>query len=340
MTPATLRRITTLALARTSGYELRTIAAPGLVADAPAACVDHRPGIVRVKVYVTGATGFVGGHVARELRERGAEVRDERIDLLDRAGLERAMAGCDAVVHVAALVQLRRGTGGLRARQRRGNAHRARGRGAGGRAAIRALLDGGHLRARSWASCHRGRRAAGLGSRGPLQTDEARRRAARARCRRGRRQPDDARRGGRQEADADGAHDRERRAGPDARVTSRPPGLNVVDVRDVARGHALALEHGEPGQRYLLGGRRPQPGRPLRRSRAAGGTSTAPRPGSVCCRRDGRRRRNRQPERGAAGQAADVLLIGQGPQYTRLRAGPVEPALARAVNEALTKGGA
>jgi dihydroflavonol-4-reductase len=31
-------------------------------------------------------------------------------------------------------------------------------------------------------------------------------------------------------------------------------GLNVVDVRDVAIGHALALEHGRPGERYLLGG--------------------------------------------------------------------------------------
>jgi len=31
-------------------------------------------------------------------------------------------------------------------------------------------------------------------------------------------------------------------------------GLNVVDVRDVARGHVLALEHGRPGERYLLGG--------------------------------------------------------------------------------------
>jgi dihydroflavonol-4-reductase len=31
-------------------------------------------------------------------------------------------------------------------------------------------------------------------------------------------------------------------------------GLNVVDVRDVARGHVLALEHGRPGGRYLLGG--------------------------------------------------------------------------------------
>jgi dihydroflavonol-4-reductase len=31
-------------------------------------------------------------------------------------------------------------------------------------------------------------------------------------------------------------------------------GLNVVDVADVARGHALALEHGRRGERYLLGG--------------------------------------------------------------------------------------
>src|SRR4029079_6274113 len=31
-------------------------------------------------------------------------------------------------------------------------------------------------------------------------------------------------------------------------------GLNVVDVRDVARGHVLALERGEPRERYLLGG--------------------------------------------------------------------------------------
>ena len=31
-------------------------------------------------------------------------------------------------------------------------------------------------------------------------------------------------------------------------------GLNLVDVRDVARGHALALEHGASGERYLLGG--------------------------------------------------------------------------------------
>lgn len=30
-------------------------------------------------------------------------------------------------------------------------------------------------------------------------------------------------------------------------------GLNVVNVRDVARGHLLALEKGQPGERYILG---------------------------------------------------------------------------------------
>ena len=29
---------------------------------------------------------------------------------------------------------------------------------------------------------------------------------------------------------------------------------NFVDVRDVARGHLLAADEGEPGERYVLGG--------------------------------------------------------------------------------------
>ena len=32
-------------------------------------------------------------------------------------------------------------------------------------------------------------------------------------------------------------------------------GLNLIDVRDVARGHLLAAEHGARGERYILGAR-------------------------------------------------------------------------------------
>ncbi|HZV49515.1 MAG TPA: NAD-dependent epimerase/dehydratase family protein [Candidatus Dormibacteraeota bacterium] len=41
------------------------------------------------------------------------------------------------------------------------------------------------------------------------------------------------------------------------RMRLRPPaggGMNLVPVEDVARGHVLALERGRPGERYLLGG--------------------------------------------------------------------------------------
>jgi dihydroflavonol-4-reductase len=70
--------------------------------------------------FVTGATGFLGSHVARVLADQGAELRllvrptsnlrnleglnaeTATGDLRDPASLEKAMAGCDAVFHVAA----------------------------------------------------------------------------------------------------------------------------------------------------------------------------------------------------------------------------------------------
>jgi dihydroflavonol-4-reductase len=78
-----------------------------------------------MKAFVTGATGFLGSHVARALADLGADLRllvrptsnlrnleglqssgmkaeTATGDLRDAASLEKAMSGCDTVFHVAA----------------------------------------------------------------------------------------------------------------------------------------------------------------------------------------------------------------------------------------------
>ena len=73
-----------------------------------------------MKAFVTGATGCVGSHVATVLAEQGADLRllvrtgsdpkniqelnADRVigDLCDPESIDRAMAGCDVVFHVAA----------------------------------------------------------------------------------------------------------------------------------------------------------------------------------------------------------------------------------------------
>src|SRR3954454_4848020 len=89
---------------------------------AQAACDRYR--LRLVKAFVTGGTGFIGQHLVQKLRERGDEVialvrsrdRGQKLaamgselhegDLSDQENLQRAMAGCDAVFHGAAIYKV------------------------------------------------------------------------------------------------------------------------------------------------------------------------------------------------------------------------------------------
>jgi dihydroflavonol-4-reductase len=295
-----------------------------------------------VRVYVSGATGFVGGHVAGELADQGADVRDERVDLLDQPALERAIEGCDAVVHVAALYsydakpdEIERvnvvGTRNvLDAAARKGVRRVLFTSTAGtcgpvaGRAATeedeapvweltvpykRTKLAAEVLARDAGAVVVNPTTPIGPGDRKPTPT-------------------------GRMIAGV-----------ATGRIQGFIPttGLNLVDVRDVARGHALALEHGEPGERYILGG----PNLPLEEIFAA-----------IADLAERRRPRVRVPY--AVAEAAsrvglanrDEVKLARLPMYFTwdkardtlgYTPGPVEPALALAVAEALNvdgKGGA
>jgi len=224
---------------------------------------------------VTGATGFIGGHVARALVERGDEVRclvrpsssrraldgveveTAEGDLLDRASLQRAMRGVDHVFHCAADYRLwARHPREIFATNVDGTAN-----------VLAAAADAGVQRIVYTSSVA----TIGIDPRGAA--DERRMASA---------------------SDLVGAYKKSKHAAelvakraadeglpvvivnpstpvgeldvkptPTGRIivdflNGRMPayvdtGLNVVDVRDVASGHLLAADRGCPGERYILG---------------------------------------------------------------------------------------
>jgi dihydroflavonol-4-reductase len=293
-------------------------------------------------VYVSGASGFVGSHIARELREAGEEVRDDRVELLDPGALAEAVHGCDAVVHVAALYSF----DAPDAQFERVNVE-----------GTRNLLE-----AARHASVRRFLFTSTAGTCGPVpgrpatEEDEPPEWELKVAYKRTKVASERLA----LEAGAvvvnptapigDGDH----KPTPTGRMVAnvargRMPGylgttgLNLVDVRDVARGHLLALEKGEPGERYILGG----VNLPLGAVFAA--------IAGLAGRKPPRLRVPYSLARAAAAvhlANADEVRIARLPMYfTSAKArdtlgyapGPVEPALARAVAEALNvdgKGGA
>lgn len=287
-----------------------------------------------MRVYVTGAGGFVGTHVADALRGRGAEVRDERIDLLDGPALERVLRGCDALVHVAALYSYDADPRELERVNVEGTRTVLE---AAARAGVRRIL---HTSTAGTCGPVPGRPATEADGPPGWELTVPYKRTKLA---------------GERLALAAGAvvvnpttpvGEGDRRPTPTGRMVAgvargrlrgyvASTGLNVVDVRDVAAGHALALERGRPGERYLLGGVDLPLAELFARIAALAGR---PRP------------RLRVPYAAARAAGALGLVNRHEVRLARLpmffdsakaerelgyRAGPVEPALARAVGEAL-----
>ena len=227
------------------------------------------------KTLLTGATGFIGSHLARALLERGDDLRvavrgdrkremdldaeQVKCDVLDRRAVRRAMKGVDRVFHAAGVTSVRpedaermfevnvKGTRTVLEEALRAGVERAVYTSSaaalgpappGGAADETQLFTAGHLGIPYVNSVHEAEvEAVRLAAMGlPLVCVNP--------------------------AVAFGPGD--------VHVTStrlvrsfllgRVPayadgGVNVVDVRDVAAGHLLADEHGKVGERYILGGR-------------------------------------------------------------------------------------
>jgi dihydroflavonol-4-reductase len=221
-----------------------------------------------MRVLVTGASGFVGAHVARRLAERGDEVRglsrsqpppEARVaehvaaDLRDVGALRRAVDGCDAVVHVAALYAYDRREA---ARMEAVNVE-------GTRAVLDAAAGRRVVVTSSSATCGPvpGRPATEADSppdwelRVPYKRTKLA--AERVALEHGGEvvvvNPTTVVGPGDRRPTPSGKMVRDVASGK-IKGYMRGGGINVVAVDDVATGHLLALDRGRPGERYILGG--------------------------------------------------------------------------------------
>lgn len=230
-----------------------------------------------MKVFVTGATGFVGSHVARLLAEQGAELRllvrsASRLDniaglradlvtgdLCDEAALAKGMEGCDFVFHVAADYRLWV--------REPGSMYRANVDGTA--AIIKAAEKAGVHRViytSSVATLGFGYEPRAVDEESPVDEAEMVGHYKRSKYLAERRAMELAKQGARVIVVNPSTPIGERDIKPTPTGTivvdflkKKFPayvdtGLNIADVRDVARGHLLAMEHGRLGERYILGG--------------------------------------------------------------------------------------
>ena len=230
-----------------------------------------------MKAFVTGATGFLGSHVARVLGDQGADLRllvrstsnlknldglkAETVcgDLRDAASIEKAMAGCDTVFHVAADYRL----------WVRDPDEMYRSNVEGTRAVLEAARKNGVKRLVYTSSvATMGFTADGhpCDEDSPVSLDDMIGHYKRSKFM------------AEQialEAGRNGMHvvtvnpttpvgEQDVKPTPTGRIVVDflkrkfpayvETGLNLVDVRECARGHGMALERGRPGERYILGG--------------------------------------------------------------------------------------
>ena len=230
-----------------------------------------------MKIFLTGATGFVGHHVARALAAEGAELRllvrkssnlanlegidGETVvgDLAEPESLRGALAGCDAVVHVAADYRLwipdpeamyRANVDGTRELLRMA-----------GEAGVKRFVY-----TSSVATMHFRRDGIVINEDTPVSLRDMVGHYKRSKFMAEQEAVKAAQRGQQviilNPTTPIGPNDR--KPTPTGRIfvdflNGKFPayvdtGLNLVDVTEVARAHVLALKKGKPGRRYILGG--------------------------------------------------------------------------------------